>query len=136
MASYDGSVIINTEINTVNMGLHGQEDSAFMKKAIQILALACLFSLSVPSLAAAVPSFNTNAYCKEVAEVGGGSYMIEQGCREMEADAKATVGRMNVPSKTMSYCTEVARAAGRNGSYSILQGCIEMETDAKKSLGY
>jgi len=78
-----------------------------------------------------IPQYDTNSYCRVV---GAGSYSIEKGCRDMEAEAKAALARMNVPANILSYCNEIATTGGDGGSYSILIGCIEMETEAKNSL--
>ena len=80
----------------------------------------------------AIPSYNIGSYCKGVADISGGSYVIEKGCRQMEAAAKAAVeGRMVEP-RIMKYCDEVASVSG--GTYSILDSCITMEQEARDSM--
>jgi len=99
-----------------------------------VLALAFLFLAAPNAGAATPPSYNIIAHCKEVAAVGGGSYVIESSCREMEAESKQNIQRMNVPGNVLRYCDEVARTTG--GSYTILESCIEMEMEAKGKMGY
>lgn len=88
--------------------------------------------LASPVFAADIPQFDIKAYCKNVADVSGGSNVIELGCRDMENDAKSALAKMSIPSKVLNYCTEVARASG--GSYSIVQGCVDMEIDAQQKM--
>lgn len=81
-----------------------------------------------------VPSFDSNSHCRAVGEVGGGSYVIESGCRKMEAEARAEVARMNVSDRIRRHCTEVAEVSGTGGSYAIYKGCVEMELGAQSEL--
>jgi hypothetical protein len=74
-------------------------------------------------------SFDINAYCRTVADSVGGSYQIEEACREMEADSARKYRNMSVEPKVDQYCTEVAEAIG--GSYQILEGCIEQESASR-----
>lgn len=88
---------------------------------------------SAPVAQVNLPNFDTSAYCKRVSSAGGGSYMIESGCMDMEKTAKAELAkRQDIPAKIMQYCTRVAKTGG--GSYSTLQGCIDMELQSKKQL--
>ena len=82
--------------------------------------------------AAALPSYDTEVYCAEVAKMSGGSYMIEQGCRDMEASAQALLEARTVEPKIMEYCDQVAQFSG--GSYSLLDGCITMEEQARNAM--
>lgn len=78
--------------------------------------------------------FDTNRYCRQVADVVGGSYQIEQTCHEQELDAKRKLERMIIPERIKKYCTEVAQTIG--GSYQIMKTCVEQELSAKRKLGY
>ena len=78
------------------------------------------------------PEYDTDAYCKHMATVAGGSYVIEKGCLDLEAAAKAEVEATDVEPRIMEYCNEVATVTG--GSYSVLNGCIEMEKQARDGL--
>lgn len=80
-----------------------------------------------------LPHYDIKAYCKEVADISGGSAMIERECRKMEKAALDELQKMSVPVKTLRYCDEVASVGGK-GSYSTLQGCIEMELRAAEDL--
>lgn len=103
-----------------------------MKKLLAAAALAAML-VSPVCFAADAPEYNYKAYCKTVAEAGGGSSMIEKGCRDMELEAKQKIESMDVPAKTMKYCRSVAESMGE-GSYSTLQGCIDMEMEAAAEL--
>ena len=87
---------------------------------------------AVGTAGVAIPSYNIDSYCKGVADISGGSYVIEKGCLQMEVAAKAAVeGRMVEP-RIMVYCDEVASVSG--GTYSILDSCITMEQEARDSM--
>ena len=77
-------------------------------------------------------AFDTNTYCREVADAIGGSYQIEKACRNEEYKSKSNINSMNVPSRIKNYCKEVAQAIG--GSYTIMETCIQQEIKAKNSL--
>lgn len=93
-----------------------------------VFLFACFSTL----VSAAEYAGDIEGYCKQVAEVSGGSYAIESGCREMEAEARSTLSRMDVPQRIIQYCSNVADVSGK--SYSIMVGCIEMEIEAKNKL--
>ena len=78
------------------------------------------------------PVYDTDAYCEDVATVAGGSYVIEKGCLDLEAAARAEVEGTDVEPRIMEHCYEVATFAG--GSYNVLKGCIEMEKQARAGL--
>ncbi len=79
-----------------------------------------------------LPEYDTEAYCAEVAEMAGGSYSLEKGCRDMESEARASLEGRVVEPRIMKYCDDVASMTG--GSYSMLEGCIDMEEEARDSL--
>ena len=79
-----------------------------------------------------LPEYDTEAYCAEVAEIAGGSYSLEKGCRDMEAEARTSLEGRVVEPRIMKYCDDVALMTG--GSYSMLEGCIDMEEEARDSL--
>lgn len=85
-----------------------------------------------PAQAANLPAFDVAAYCASVARAGGGSYMIESGCRDMEMQAKRSIQSRAVAPRILNYCIDVAWAGG--GSYMILEGCIDMEEQAKRRM--
>ena len=81
--------------------------------------------------AGAVPDFDIEAYCKQVAQ---GSHVIESGCVNGEHEAKTAIASMtDVPENTLRHCTEVAQT-GRE-SYMVMHSCIKMELNAKKHTG-
>lgn len=78
---------------------------------------------------AAYSSFDINSYCRTVADAVGGSYQIEESCRNMEDDARRNLAQMSIPPRVEKYCYEVASAVG--GSYQIMESCVNMELEAK-----
>lgn len=98
-----------------------------------ILAIAITVFSSSSCLASSLPSFSIDSYCQAVSEAGGGSYQIEEKCREMENDSMRNLESMEAPNRVMKYCTEVAQAGG--GSYQILETCINMELESKSNIG-
>lgn len=73
-------------------------------------------------------------YCSKLAATGGGSYMIEQGCHDLEVTAWKQITVDNeahrIPVQIYRYCTSPPFGE----SFSVTQGCIQMETTAKQSL--
>lgn len=76
--------------------------------------------------------YDINTYCEGVADAVGGSYQIEEMCREQEQDAKARIFKMNIPPRIKKYCEEVGQAVG--GSYQIMESCIQQELEAKSRM--
>ena len=86
--------------------------------------------------AKSVPRYDTEAYCKQIAEVTGShSYSLEKSCLQMEKAALDSIltNILNVPHDILEYCAKIGIVTG-NGSYSLMQSCIQMEMDAKSSL--
>lgn len=78
------------------------------------------------------PGFDIKSFCRSVADVSGGSYTIEEGCRKLERESKRDIRLKSIPERIYSYCLEVAEVSG--GSYQIMDGCIDMELEAKGRL--
>lgn len=76
--------------------------------------------------------FDVKVYCGKVAEVSGGSYQIEETCREQENEALRKIDSMNTPKKIATYCRKVGQTVG--GSYAIMLTCINQEIEAKGRL--
>ena len=96
---------------------------------VALLISAVTFAMAASEL----PEYDIKAYCAQVAEMSGSSYIIEKGCRDMEINAKAALEKQeNVEARIMEYCNEVSQMSG--GSYTILNGCITMERDARDAL--
>jgi len=79
-----------------------------------------------------VYAFDSNSYCREVADIAGGSYQIEKVCLEQERKAQSNISSMSVPSRIENYCKEISEISG--GSYVIMEACIQQEIKAKNSL--
>jgi hypothetical protein len=77
-------------------------------------------------------AFDINGYCRQVADVVGGSYQIEETCRQQERQAQSNLFRKQVPPRVESYCREVGQAVG--GSYQIMDTCVQQELAAKARL--
>jgi hypothetical protein len=76
-----------------------------------------------------------SAYCHNMAESTGGSYVIEQGCRQQEVDAWRELSSARqagqIPDDIYRYCT----GAPFGDSYMMSAGCVKQEVEAKQSLG-
>lgn len=93
-------------------------------------------SHSAAQNASNAPLLDTEAYCKRVGDVAGGSDEIELTCRQQEHVARNWVSAHATSSRTMKYCARVAEGVGGNaGSYEIMKTCIEQEEQAAEQLG-
>jgi hypothetical protein len=99
------------------------------------IGLAVLQAASVdPADRAAVPQFDTVAYCQKIASVGGHpSYTVEVACRDMEADARKELQRRAIPARVYDYCEKIALVGGF-GSYQVMNACVDMELQAARRL--
>lgn len=79
-----------------------------------------------------VPSYDIQSYCEQVSEVVGGSYVIEKGCRDQEAEALSKIRNQDVPDRVAKYCDGVGQVVG--GSYMIYYGCLIQELDAARQM--
>lgn len=77
-------------------------------------------------------NFDIDRRCKEVASIAGGSYQIEQNCRDNERKAQSQIDSESIPPEIKKHCQEVAEFAG--GSYQIMLGCSKNEIKAKNNL--
>jgi len=76
--------------------------------------------------------FDVKNYCKQVSDISGGSYQIEESCLQMEIESRNNINAMKVPSRIKKYCQEIGQIAG--GSYAIMEQCIIEELAAKKRI--
>jgi len=77
-------------------------------------------------------AFDIYGYCRQVSDAVGGSYQIEEACRQQEREAQVSLSRKQIPSRVEKYCREVGQAVG--GSYQITNACVEQELAAKARL--
>jgi hypothetical protein len=100
-----------------------------MRVALIVMAL----SLGLPvAAAAAMPDYNVDAHCREIAAFGGGfSEMFFHGCLTQEQAAyNGLKSRWDgLPSAVRAHCDEIARFGG-GGTYMILSGCVDQELSA------
>lgn len=101
-------------------------------RKIVILA-ACLVAYTCTVQAAELPQYDIKATCKEIADFGGHSNVIELQCRKDEQAAARRLTKRDVPVSIMQTCDEVSRTMGE-GSYTILEQCIKDELKAKEQL--
>lgn len=73
--------------------------------------------------------YDINGYCRQVADAVGGSYQIEETCRQQENQARSNISRAQSPARVEKYCKDVGQAVG--GSYQIMEACIRQELAAK-----
>jgi len=92
---------------------------------------AALVSISI-GYAILVYAFDIKSYCRQVSDAVGGSYQIEETCRQQERDAQASLSRKQIPSRVEDYCRRVGEAIG--GSYQIMNVCVDQELAAKGRL--
>ena len=86
--------------------------------------------LAAPAIAQEV-TFDIEAYCARVAEAVGGSYQIEETCRQQEADAREAM--RSTEQRIATYCARVAEAVG--GSYQVYNTCVDQEDAARGRIG-
>lgn len=77
-------------------------------------------------------AFDINGYCRQVTDAVGGSYQIEEACRQQERQARDNLSREKIPQRVANYCQEVGQAVG--GSYQIMGTCVQQELAAKARL--
>jgi hypothetical protein len=77
-------------------------------------------------------AFDIAGYCRQVSDAVGGSYQIEEACRQQEREAQESLSRKQIPARVEKYCSEVGQAVG--GSYQIMNVCVEQEIAAKTRL--
>jgi hypothetical protein len=102
---------------------------------ISLFVFLCLASAIAASLAYAMPRYNVEAWCEEVAGASGDySSVIYNGCIEQEQSSYDQLKDdwSLLPSRVRSWCDQVAKASG-HGSYLILDGCVRQEMDASQS---
>lgn len=77
-------------------------------------------------------AFDISGYCRQVSDAVGGSYQVEETCRQQEEEAQTILSRKQIPSRIAKYCREVGQAVG--GSYQIMNTCVDQELGAKARL--
>lgn len=78
--------------------------------------------------------FDIAAHCKHIASIPkGGSYTIEQTCREQEYQAQTKLQAMTIPPEIMEHCAHIG-SMPIGGSYTIMLTCVEQEMKAKTNL--
>jgi hypothetical protein len=75
-----------------------------------------------------LPSFDTEAYCQKIGDTAGGSYEIEETCRDEESKALAQLNARSISGRTLQYCSRIGETAG--GSYEIMETCVEQELES------
>lgn len=101
-----------------------------MKKA---LVLVALLSFPYSALGGEVPQYDIKTYCRQLADMGGGSAVIERECRKEEKAALKRLEKVTLPERALRYCDEVSSMGG-GGSYIILEECIKQEIEAEEDL--
>jgi len=95
-----------------------------------VIVLLCVVA-GIPALGIAA-DFNIENHCREVSQFVGGSYQIEQNCRNNERKAKEQLSAEPIPPEIEKHCAEVAEFVG--GSYQLMMSCVKNETKAKANL--
>lgn len=78
--------------------------------------------------------FDIDKHCKHIGSLAtGGSYTLEQTCRNIEREAFAKLSSMAIPPEIEKHCAHIGGMA-TGGSYSLMQTCVEQEIEAKENL--
>lgn len=98
-------------------------------KALAVVGLSVV-ALTSTAQAQELPRFDVEGYCEDVAEFGGGSHSIYNGCIDMEQQAynRLKDDWPTLSARVRNYCTEIGSFGGE--SYSTMMGCVDMETQA------
>lgn len=96
---------------------------------MKIMALLFAIVFSLPTYSA---DFDIEQHCAKVAASVGGSYQIEQNCRNKARESKRVLENMSIPPEIERNCERIAASVG--GSYTIMKHCIEREIAAKTNL--
>jgi len=98
---------------------------------IVFVAAALMFAGYGP---VAAQSFDTDAHCNRIANVGGThSNTLELSCRKREAADKDAVQQMYAPDTVREHCERIAQVGG-TGSYGLLKTCITREIADKDAV--
>lgn len=91
------------------------------------LAICAMLLISSAVEASDLPRYDPKKFCREVANVSGGSAMIEEGCMQIEQQAYNNLKSSwaSYPERARNFCNQVANTSG--GAYQILEGCIQQE---------
>jgi hypothetical protein len=100
------------------------------RSPVNRILIALPLILAAPAMAQDL-TFDIDAYCARVADAGGGSYQIEEMCRQQEADAREAM--RSTEQRIATYCARVADAGG--GSYQIYNMCVDQEEAAGARIG-
>lgn len=95
-------------------------------------ALIFILFATYANPAKAMPRYDPEGHCQQVASVGGGSSaMIYNGCLQNEQTHYDQLKTQwaELPDQMRQHCDQVARVGGF-GSYMILKGCIDNELRA------
>ena len=104
-----------------------------MKRILACLACVAVVLGSGGALAADLPAYDTDAYCKQIGEAAGGSYAIEESCQKREKRAQDELAKMDIEPRIFKHCEKIGSTAG--GTYAIFQSCVKREMGAKQRLG-
>lgn len=97
-----------------------------------IICRILLTGASAAEAQQAIPLYDPDNYCEEIANVGGPySESTKQSCIEIEQEAYDSLKDAwgDLPDKMQKYCDEIASVGGK-GSYSTLNSFIEIEQEA------
>ena len=100
-----------------------------MKKFLFIFIFYAISSVTIPTAFAKsglVPKYSLTSYCRKISNVSGGSYQIEEVCREQERTAYADIASKNIPNRIWNYCDRIGIISG--GSFQLFDVCVEQET--------
>ncbi len=99
-------------------------------KTIPMIVL--LSSIPLVAHAMAMPKYDVDKFCHQLAKGADGSMMVRNACIDLEQESYNKLKKMwkNIPEKTQKYCDTIARGLG--SSYQGFEECRKMEMEQEK----
>ena len=129
MMSLVGRLRWGNDMRTNDRRQVGKADNVGAVVRVTAMAGAIIVILCARVEASALPRYDVEKYCKEIANVGGAySASTDAACFSVEQKAyDALKGSWpSVSAAAAIYCNEIATVGGA-GSYATLKACIENE---------
>ena len=94
-------------------------------KHVFLVGLVSMLALATPSAAMDLPRYDSDAYCLELAQYGGGAADLVDHCIALEGQALALVIQRwpTLSMATQQDCIQITLMGGE--SYDLLKTCID-----------
>ena len=98
-------------------------------KRVFLVGVVSVLATAMPSIAANLPSYDSDAYCQELAQHGGGSADLVAHCIALEEEARTAVAQRwpTLSMATQEDCIQITQLGGE--SYDLLKTCIDKITE-------